>query len=598
MATSYYSTGSVTLTNGSAVVTGNGTLWQTALIAAGDVYVEAPGNVLPIASVDSDTQITAELKWAGASGTYSYAIERKRADAESLDRNSESLAYLISEMRNGTLFKYDATGDFNGRGLYDTKPKGFGYLVTIGVSEPDFYVKGSNADGDWDGPFAYGQGPAGPAPTLQLNNVQTLEPGSNATVSFAGGQGAYTISFGIPAGLTGINPRGTYSSATAYAERDAVLLNGSTWRAKQATTGNAPPTLPATENAHWILVAAKGLDGNGAGDMVASVYDPQDRQADVYDMAYHVSSATFNPPGGRLTLTPGTPLPTADVTSATTIYYVSTSGNYVPVFDGSMFTYRSIGDGLALALDANSAHAGYHQASRSFDVFAFMDGTTLRIGTGPAWSSNNLSRGTGAGTTEIERFKGAIVNKNAIDIRFGTAAGNVVTVPARRATYLGSFVSLVAGTAEDTRRNRLLFNAYNAAPRQIYTEPPTTNYNYTTNAYQVLGGNNNVIANLFFGLAGVLVDVEARATVSNSTATKQLVRLKIGIDGTVPSIDAFGLNIQVDNNLSNLSARYVGYPGLGYHSIVPLQYGAGADVQTWYAHNFDISSGLKGSFLA
>jgi len=597
MATSYYSTGSVTLTNGSAVVTGNGTGWQLALISGGNVIVQAPGNVLPIASVDSDTQITAELEWTGASGTYSYTIQRDTAYLQSLDRNSESLSYLISEMRNGTLFKYDASGDFNGRGLYDTKPKGFGYLVTIGVSEPDFYVKGSDADGDWDGPFAYGQGPAGPAPTLQLNNVQTLEPGSNATVSFAGGQGAYTISFGIPAGLTGINPRGTYSSATAYAERDAVLLNGSTWRAKQATTGNAPPTLPVTENAHWILVAAKGLDGNGAGDMVASVYDPQNRQADVYDMAYHVSSATFNPPGGRLTLTPGTPLPTADVTSATTIYYVSTSGNYVPVFDGTMFTYRSIGDGLSLPLDANSAHAGYHQASKAFDVFAFLDGTTLKLGTGPSWTTV-LERGTGAGTTEIERFKGAIVNKNAITLRFGAGSGDTLSVPARRATYLGSFIPLVAGTAEDTRRNRLLFNAYNAAPRQIVTEAPSSNYTYTTAAYQVLGGNNNTIANIFCGLAGVLVDVEARATVSNSTAAKQLVRLKIALDGTVPSIDAFGPNVQVDNNLSNLSARYVGYPGMGYHSIIPLQHGAGADAQTWYAHNFEIASGLKGSFLA
>ena len=51
MATSYYSTGSVTLTNGSAVVTGNGTGWQLALISGGNVIVQAPGNVLPIVRV-------------------------------------------------------------------------------------------------------------------------------------------------------------------------------------------------------------------------------------------------------------------------------------------------------------------------------------------------------------------------------------------------------------------------------------------------------------------------------------------------------------------------------------------------------------------
>ena len=38
--------------------------------------------------------------------------------------------------------------------------------------------------------------------------------------------------------------------------------------ALQATTGNAPPTLPATENAYWSLLAVKGQDGAGTGDVV------------------------------------------------------------------------------------------------------------------------------------------------------------------------------------------------------------------------------------------------------------------------------------------------------------------------------------------
>jgi hypothetical protein len=200
MATSYYSTGTVSLTNGSAVVTGIGTGWQLALISGGNVIVQAPGNLLPIASVDSDTQITAELEWTGATGTYAYTVQRDTAYLQSLDQNSQNLSYLLSELRAGTIFKYDQSGDLASRDLYDARPKNFGYLVTIGVSQPEFYVKASNTDGDWAGPFPYGTGPVGPAPALGIGSVATLPAGQPATASFSGSGGSYNLNLGLPAG--------------------------------------------------------------------------------------------------------------------------------------------------------------------------------------------------------------------------------------------------------------------------------------------------------------------------------------------------------------------------------------------------------------
>lgn len=55
-----------------------------------------------------------------------------------------------------------------------------------------------------------------------------------------------------------INWRGAYAPATAYASRDAVSSGNSSWVAKVATTGNAPPALPAISNTWWDLLAAKG----------------------------------------------------------------------------------------------------------------------------------------------------------------------------------------------------------------------------------------------------------------------------------------------------------------------------------------------------
>lgn len=220
-----YSAGTISLTNGSAVVTGIGTAWQTALIAGGTIYVQAAGNPLPILTVDSNTQITAALKWTGATGTYSYALIRDTAHDAQLVANATALARLLAGMEAGTIFKYNAEGDTAGRSFYDGRPKGFAYL-DISVNPARLWIKAADAAGNWAGPFSYAQGEQG-------------IPG--------------------PAGL--VNWRGNYEAGTAYARNDAVYHNGSAFIAIQATTGNAPPVLPATSNAWWWVMAVKGSDG-------------------------------------------------------------------------------------------------------------------------------------------------------------------------------------------------------------------------------------------------------------------------------------------------------------------------------------------------
>ncbi|KQX55454.1 MULTISPECIES: hypothetical protein [unclassified Ensifer] len=101
--TTPYTTGSITLTNGSAVVTGVGTAWQTALIAGGTLYVEADGNPLPILTVDSNTQITAAIKWKGASGTFSYAIMRDTAYGQQTVANAQALSTYLQRLDSASL---------------------------------------------------------------------------------------------------------------------------------------------------------------------------------------------------------------------------------------------------------------------------------------------------------------------------------------------------------------------------------------------------------------------------------------------------------------------------------------------------------------
>lgn len=71
-----------------------------------------------------------------------------------------------------------------------------------------------------------------------------------------------------------------YSATKAYAVGNKVSYQGSSYVCIQAGTGTLP-----TDTAYWTLIAAKGVDGKGAGDMLAATYDPTGKAQDVFAYA-------------------------------------------------------------------------------------------------------------------------------------------------------------------------------------------------------------------------------------------------------------------------------------------------------------------------
>ncbi|VXC81427.1 hypothetical protein SPHINGOT1_20139 [Sphingomonas sp. T1] len=63
-------------------------------------------------------------------------------------------------------------------------------------------------------------------------------------------------------------PRGPYDATLSYGEGDVVQYGGSSWQYinAEASTGNAPPSLPTTENAFWRVFASSGVDGRDGID--------------------------------------------------------------------------------------------------------------------------------------------------------------------------------------------------------------------------------------------------------------------------------------------------------------------------------------------
>ncbi|SFJ55244.1 hypothetical protein SAMN04515648_4568 [Phyllobacterium sp. CL33Tsu] len=299
-----YEVGTVSVTAGGVTVTGVGTLWAAADIQTGDTFKVKNLDAI-IASVDSNTQITLREAWTGgALAASSYAI-RYQPDGS---RYTAATRALIELLGNGNLTAFSALAGaldlipiFTGAGAmtlvsrqeltqgidvdakvetlaeragYDGQAAGFTVLVAnVGDGRSAVYFKASNTLGDWSVP-AYLTGPNGTfqskgnysgAITYAIGDV-VLQNGSSwiARVVTTGNPPptlpttSNTQWFLLAAAGNGFVFKGDYAGATAYLKDDVVINQGSSWIALQATTGNAPPTLPTTSNAYWKAIAVKG----------------------------------------------------------------------------------------------------------------------------------------------------------------------------------------------------------------------------------------------------------------------------------------------------------------------------------------------------
>lgn len=287
------------------------------------------------------------------------------------------------------------------------------------------------------------------------------------------------------------------------------------------------------------------------------------------------------PPQGRLTLTSLTPVLAGD-TTASTVLYTPYQGNLCPIYNGTAFAAQAFTE-LSLTLN-NPAHA----ANTIYDVFAFMNGSTITLCTGPAWSNSGAgtgARGTGGGSTQLGYLNGILVNAFQITGRNGV---NTFTIPALTATYLGSiFIDSVAGqvschTAYGQSRKYGLWNAYNRKPIMLRAGDGTASWSYTTNTWRA---SNNAAANsltTFAGLAEEIVPIEFSQRVSiNTNAVNPTVEIRIGIGVNSTSAPS-GLTGEnsltiggsgTPNNTQDITprARHMLTPGLGINTITSLE---------------------------
>lgn len=292
-------------------------------------------------------------------------------------------------------------------------------------------------------------------------------------------------------------------------------------------------------------------------------------------------------PQGRLTLTTGVAVTTSDVTGATSAYYTFCGGQYVPLYASGAFVNTDIVAELSLALDSNSGHTGYHQSGKIFDFFVVNDSGTIRLGTGPAWTSDT-ARGTGAATTELDFSKAFPTNKNSMTLRFGSASGNTVSVAANAGTYVGSFRATADGQATDSRAKRFLYNAYNQTFRFMErheTNPANSNtWTQTSSPSGYRRANSSTDNSLFAlaGLTGTYMTADVTGVASHSVGS-DYASVGIGIaSATVNSASRIGFLNYIGTSAQTIGASYEGYPGLGLVEFVWLENAPLAGTATWY----------------
>lgn len=167
-------------------------------------------------------------------------------------------------------------------------------------------------------------------------------------------------------------------------------------------------------------------------------------------VASAVDGMRYTNPFVRASVESGVPCPKTEITSSGLYAMHYGGGNTYPRWAGSNFVAQSFEE---IPLGLTTAHL----AGSVYDGYLWLDGTTMRYVSGPAWASIS-SRGVGSGTAEMIVINGVAVNKFDMVVRNGATT---YTMPARSGTLINTFAPSTAGELKWTKTSKETGNMYN-----------------------------------------------------------------------------------------------------------------------------------------
>lgn len=268
---------------------------------------------------------------------------------------------------------------------------------------------------------------------------------------------------------------------------------------------------------------------------------------------------------GRLTLTTGTPITTADVTAATTLYWTPYQGNEIALYSGTAWVTFAQAQ-LSIAVPATT--------SQMYDVFVDYNSGTPALSL-TAWSSDT-ARAT------------ALTTQDGIYVLTGSTGKR----------YVGSFRTTgVSGQTEDSFAKRYLWNYYHRVQRPMRVIDSTNSWTYDATAFQQANAAAANQLDVVIGVAEVMLDVHVIGLFSHSAGSTAGVG--IGEDSTtVTATGTIGMRGFSGGTLvSQASAILRKYPAIGRHVYVWLESGGGATTTFYGDNNLPTieQSGIHGS---
>lgn len=279
----------------------------------------------------------------------------------------------------------------------------------------------------------------------------------------------------------------------------------------------------------------------------------------------------FRPPQGRCTLTTATPVTTADVTAATTLYYALYGGNQITLYDGSTRWVQTSFAQLSIAVPATT--------DTMYDVFVDYTAGVPAL-EAVAWT-NDTTRAT------------ALATQNGVYVQ--TSDTDSLYVCSFRTTG-------VSGQTEDSFAKRYVWNYYNRIPRGLRRIEPTDTWTYSSAAWQQANASADNQVDIVVGVAEVLLEVEILAAASNNNANIQRF-IGIGEDSVAAPLASQlhnrGGNVTAGGAVEYMVAMIRHYPAVGRHYYTWLEYSAATATTTWRGDNGDtaleMQMGMVGS---
>jgi hypothetical protein len=283
-----------------------------------------------------------------------------------------------------------------------------------------------------------------------------------------------------------------------------------------------------------------------------------------------VGLAAIIPPGGRLTLTSGVPVMTADVAAATTIYYTPYNGNNVPVYNGTVFVPFAFAE-LSLALNATA-----HLANTNYDLFVWNNAGTPQLVSGPAWSSAT------ARASALALLSG--IQTNAASMA-GIASGNTaVTVPVNQGTYVGTFRTLaVAGQTQimmnpapasgGNAPSIYLWNMYNRRLMRAMCIDNGATYTYTLLTPRAARGSGANGVSFVTGLAedAPFFEYMAATNVLNVAAAYAIAGFGLDVAAFSENANTLMQNVAASTFGTRLILPHYFAPQIGYHVCYAME---------------------------